>query len=69
MARNLKNRKAHVPVLVTNSAEKTLLSLHPDAVPSLYNACLLEGTFPVRWKRQKLLLLSKPGKSAGESSL
>jgi len=37
-------------------------------VASLYNTCLLEGTFPDRWKRQKLLLLPKPGKPAGETS-
>jgi len=35
---------------------------------SLYNTCLLEGTFPDRWKRQKLLLLPKPGKTSGEAS-
>jgi len=44
------------------------LSLHPGAVASLYNTCLLEGTFPDRWKRHKLLLLPKPGKPAGEAS-
>jgi len=47
---------------------KTLLSLHPGAVASLYNTSLLEGTFPGRWKRQKLLLLPKPEKPAGEAS-
>jgi len=61
VARNLKNRKAPWPDLVPNRAVKTLLSLHPGAVASLYNTCLLEGTFPDRWKRQKLLLLPKPG--------
>jgi len=47
---------------------KTLLFLHPGAVASLYNTCLLEGTLPDSWKRQKLLLLPKPGKPTGEAS-
>jgi len=68
VARHLTNRKALEPDLVPNSAVKTLLSLHPDAVASLYNTCLLEGTFPDTWKRQKLLLLSKTRKAAGEAS-
>jgi len=68
VARNLKNRKATVPDLVPNSAVKTLLSLHLDAVASLYNTCLMEMTFPVRWKRQKLLLVSMPEKPAGKPS-
>jgi len=58
VARNLKSRKAPGPDLVPNRAVKTLLSLHPGAVASLYN----------RWKRQTLLLLPKPGKPAGEAS-
>jgi len=68
VARNLKNRKAPGPDLIPNSAVKTPLSVHPDAVAELYNTCLLEGNFPDWWKRQKLLLLSKPGKPAGEAS-
>jgi len=67
VARNLQNRKAPGPDLVPNRAVKTLLSLHPGAVASLSNTCLLEGTFPDRWKRHKLLLLPKPGKPAGEA--
>ncbi|XP_068150177.1 uncharacterized protein [Drosophila tropicalis] len=34
----------------------------------MYNACLREGTFPSRWKRQNLVLLPKPGKPPGEAS-
>ena len=31
-------------------------------VTSLYNGCLKEGCFPIRWKRAKIIPLTKPGK-------
>jgi len=34
--------------ILKNSTVKTLLFLHPGAVASLYNTCLLEATFPDR---------------------
>nr|XP_041632157.1 uncharacterized protein LOC121502527 [Drosophila kikkawai] len=49
-------------------ATKLTLSLLATEVACLFNKCLLEGTFPDRWKRQRLLLLSKPGKPPGEAS-
>jgi len=32
-------------------------AIPPPGCASLYNTCLLGGTFPDRWKRQKPLLL------------
>ncbi|KAH8342777.1 hypothetical protein KR084_012820, partial [Drosophila pseudotakahashii] len=55
-ARVLPNKKAPGPDSVPNGAVKALLSLQTKAVADLFNKCLVEGTFPDRWKRQKLLL-------------
>ncbi|KAH8300619.1 hypothetical protein KR059_003709, partial [Drosophila kikkawai] len=67
-ARTLKNKMAPGPDSIPNRATKLLLSLHAKAIADIFNKCLAEGTFPERWKRQKLLLLPKPGKPAGEAS-
>ncbi|KAH8245933.1 hypothetical protein KR032_004136, partial [Drosophila birchii] len=68
IARILHNRKAPGPDVIPNMAIKLLLALHPKTIADLLNKCLRESTFPSRWKRQKLLLLPKPGKPAGEPS-
>nr|XP_041632162.1 uncharacterized protein LOC121502542 [Drosophila kikkawai] len=66
-ARTLKNKKAPGPDSIPNRATKLLLTLHAKAIADLFNKCLAEGSFPVRWKRQKLLL-PETGKPAGEAS-
>ncbi|XP_070851452.1 uncharacterized protein [Drosophila suzukii] len=66
--RSLQNNKAPGPDAVPNRAMKLALGLRPGTFADLYNACLREGTFPRRWKAQKLLLLNKPGKPPGEAS-
>ena len=34
----------------------------------IYNTCLAEGTFPERWKRQRLVLLTKNNKPPDDPS-
>ncbi|CAB0030533.1 unnamed protein product, partial [Trichogramma brassicae] len=41
---------------------------HPNIFLQVYTACLRSGIFPSCWKRQRLVLLPKPGKPAEEPS-
>nr|XP_041633340.1 uncharacterized protein LOC121503188 [Drosophila kikkawai] len=66
--RSVRTKKAPGPDAVPNRALKLAIALHPKELATLYARCLQEGTFPERWKRQKLLLLAKPGKPPGEPS-
>jgi hypothetical protein len=34
----------------------------PSYIRALYNECIRRGVFPTRWKRAKLIPISKPGK-------
>jgi len=65
--RSLQNNKASEPDAVPNRAMKLALGLRPGTFAELYKACLHEGTFPRRWKVQKLLLINKPGKPPGKA--
>ncbi|CAB0039247.1 unnamed protein product [Trichogramma brassicae] len=47
---------------VPNRALKLAVVLRPDAFLRVYSACLSGGVFPSPWKRQRLVLLSKPGR-------
>ena len=47
-------------------AVKAAALARPDLFRELYNRCLLEGRIPGKWKRQRLVLVSKPRK-AGSS--
>ncbi|CAB0040772.1 unnamed protein product [Trichogramma brassicae] len=47
---------------VPNRAFKLAVALRPDAFLQVYSACLSGGVFPSPWKRQRLVLLPKPGK-------
>ncbi|KAH8322402.1 hypothetical protein KR074_011601, partial [Drosophila pseudoananassae] len=68
MGRGLAPNKAPGPDSVPNRALKLALALQPGSFAELYNKCIREGTFPTRWKVQKLLLLLKPGKPREEAS-
>ncbi|CAB0029354.1 unnamed protein product [Trichogramma brassicae] len=43
-------------------------SARPDIFLRVYSACLRSGVFPTCWKRQRLVLLPKPGKPPDEPS-
>ena len=56
------NNKAPGMDNVSNVALKTTIKAAPDMFLDIYNTCLAEGTFPERWKRQRLVLLPKNNK-------
>ncbi|CAB0040752.1 unnamed protein product [Trichogramma brassicae] len=47
---------------VPNRALKLAVARRPGAFLQVYSACLSGGVFPSPWKRQRLVLLPKPGK-------
>lgn len=68
IATKIKEKKAPGPDGFPNKVIKAALKSKPDMFAKLMQACLREGTFPRSWKRQKLVLLPKPGKQPGDSS-
>ncbi|CAB0040040.1 unnamed protein product [Trichogramma brassicae] len=66
--RRIKDHTAHEPDGVPNSALKIAIDTRPDIFLQVYTACLRTGVFPACWKRQRLVLLPKPGKPPEEPS-
>ncbi|KAL7296561.1 hypothetical protein TKK_0009993 [Trichogramma kaykai] len=58
----IRDRAAPGPDGVPNRALKLAVAVRPDAFLQVYSACLSGGVFPSPWKRQRLVLLLKPGK-------
>ena len=50
---------------IPNRALKLAVKTRPDLFANTFEACLKEGIFPAQWKKQKLVLLPKPGKQPG----
>jgi hypothetical protein len=40
--------------------------IFPNYITAMYNACLRRGIFPEKWKRVKLIPITKPGKENSE---
>ncbi|KAM8702200.1 hypothetical protein ACLKA7_001892 [Drosophila subpalustris] len=55
----LKNNKSPGPDGVPTEVLKAIAAERPQVLLDMYNACLVEGKFPVFWKHQKLTLISK----------
>lgn len=53
---------------IPNVALKAAMRANPDIFANIFTACLNEGRFPDPWKRQRLVLLLKPGKQPDEPS-
>lgn len=53
---------------IPNIALKTIIKAVPTLFLDAYNACLKEGTFPRKWKQQRLVLLPKGKKPPEEPS-
>ncbi|CAD7081762.1 unnamed protein product [Hermetia illucens] len=53
---------------VPNKGPKLAVKSRPDMFAKLFEVCMSEGIFAAAWKRQKLILLPKPGKNPGEPS-
>ena len=56
------NTKAPGMDNIPNIALKTAIKAAPELFLDMYNTCLAEGTFPERWKKQRLVLLRKGNK-------
>lgn len=67
-ARALKANKAPGPDGIPNQALKLAVQECPDMFRTALQKCVNEGVFPDRWKRQRLVLLPKPGKPPGDPS-
>jgi hypothetical protein len=65
-AKRLKHNKAPGPDGIPNEALKILIMSFPDKFRGTFQKCLDDCYFPDIWKRQKLVLLPKPGKTANE---
>ena len=64
----LKVKKAPGPDGIPNVALKAAVQEFPDMFRTVMQKCLEDGSFPDRWKIQKLVLLPKPGKPPGHPS-
>jgi hypothetical protein len=47
---------------ITGEIYKSTFQIFPRYITALYNRCLTRGVFPTRWKRTKLIPITKPGK-------
>jgi hypothetical protein len=45
---------------------KSSFEIFPNCITAMYNECLRRGVFPKRWKRAKLIPISKHGKEKNE---
>ena len=62
------NSKAPGMDYILNVALKTAVNTISETFLDMYNTCLTEGTFPERWKRQRLVPLPKGNKPPEEPS-
>ncbi|CAB0045308.1 unnamed protein product [Trichogramma brassicae] len=66
--RRVRDQAAPGPDGLPNLALKAAAGACKDVFRRVFTACLREGCFPARWKRQRLVLMLKPGKPAFEPS-
>ncbi|CAB0041311.1 unnamed protein product [Trichogramma brassicae] len=64
----IKERSAPGPDGIPNSALKIAVAARPEIFLRVYTTCLETGVFPSSWKRQRLVLIPKPGKPPDEPS-
>uniref|UniRef100_A0ABD2WJQ6 Reverse transcriptase domain-containing protein n=2 Tax=Trichogramma kaykai TaxID=54128 RepID=A0ABD2WJQ6_9HYME len=64
----IRERSVPGPDGVPNVALKLAIAARPDVFLRVYTTCLETGFFPSGWKRQRLVLLPKPGKPPDEPS-
>ena len=51
---------------ITSEIFKSVVDILPGYITAIYNGCLRSGTFPTRWKKAKILPITKPGKESSE---
>src|SRR5204862_7589276 len=62
----MRNNRAPGPDGIPAEALKVAMGSHPHLLLRMFNACLVAGVFPSRWKTARLALISK-GKGDPES--
>ena len=51
---------------ITGEIYKCTFDILPNYIAALYNGCPRRGVFPRRWKRAKLITITKPGKESSD---
>ena len=54
--RTLKNKKAPGPDGIPAEVPKVTVRTNQDMLLHMYKSCFMEGIFPKRWKKQRLIL-------------
>ena len=62
----MKNKKAPGVNGITGEINKSSFEIFPSYITAMYNDCLSWKVFPKRWKRAKLIPITKPGKENSE---
>jgi len=65
---SLGNKKAPGDDGITGEIYKSAFKIFPRYITAMYNGCLNRGVFPTRWKRTKLIPITKPGKDKCEDA-
>jgi len=60
------NKKAPGKDGITGVIHKRAFEILPSFITAIYNGCLKREFFPLRWKRARLIPISKPGKENNE---
>lgn len=58
----LKMKKAPGPDGIPNEVVKAVSEVNSESIRQVMNKCLMQGTFPAKWKIATLVLIPKPGK-------
>jgi hypothetical protein len=56
------NKKAPGEDGITGEIYKSAFEIFLSYITAIYNGCLKRGIFPLRWKRARLIPITKPGK-------
>lgn len=67
IGRSLKSGKVPGPDGIPNAALAAAMKEQPSIFTRVYQRCLDTGNFPNDWKKQRLVLIPKPGKRPGDS--
>ena len=57
----MNNKKAPGEDGITAEIHKLTFKMFPKSITVLYNSCLKNGVFPDRWKKAKIIPITKPG--------
>jgi retron-type reverse transcriptase len=57
----MNNKKAPGEDGITAEIYKLIFKILPKSITALYNSCLKNGVFPERWKKAKIIPITKPG--------